>query len=72
VGERGWGGWRGKVGGLTMPIDTGNQFGCTVGQTDGHSSPDHTMSHADIQWDRTPSYSINAPQGLHMVRYGPS
>ena len=37
-----------------MPLDTGNQLQvvCTVGQTDGHSSSDHTMSRADIQWDR--------------------
>jgi len=37
------------VGGLTMPVDTGDQVVCTVGQTDGHSSPDHTMCRADIQ-----------------------
>jgi len=39
LGERGWGGW---VGGLMMPLDTGDQVVCTVGQTDGHRSPDHT------------------------------
>jgi len=43
VGE-GWGGWRGRVGGLTMLSDTGDKVMCTVGQTDGHSSPDHTTS----------------------------
>jgi len=42
----------GYVDGLMMPLDTDDQVVCTVGQTDGHSSPDHTMSHADIQWNR--------------------
>jgi len=42
----------GRVGGLMMPVVTGDQVVCTVGQTDGHSSPDHTTSSADIQWDR--------------------
>jgi len=51
VGGRGWGGWRG-VGGLTMPSDTDDQVLCTVGQTDGHSSPYHTTSCAGMQWDR--------------------
>jgi len=49
---RGWGGWRGRMGGLMMLSDTGDQVMCTVGQTDGHSSPDHTTSQADVQWDR--------------------
>jgi len=40
------------VGGFMMPVDTGNQGMCTVGQTDGHNSPDYTTSHADVQWDR--------------------
>jgi len=40
------------VGGLTMLSETGDQVVCTVGQTDGHSSPYHTMSCAGIQWDR--------------------
>jgi len=47
--ERG-GGWRGRVGGLTMLSDTGDQVVCTVGQTDGHSSPDHTTRRADVEW----------------------
>jgi len=47
-----WGGWKGRVGGLTMLSDTSNQVVCTVGQTDGHSIPDHTTSHTDVQWDR--------------------
>jgi len=51
-GESGWGEWRGRVGGLTMLTDTGDRVVCTVGQTDGHSSPKHTTSHADVQWDR--------------------
>jgi len=40
------------VGVLTMLSDTGDQVMCTVGQTDGHSIPDHTTSCADVQWDR--------------------
>ena len=44
--------WRGRVGGLTMPSDTGNLIVCTVGQTDDHSSPYHTTSRAGIHWDR--------------------
>jgi len=48
----GWGGWRGRVGGLTMLSDTGDQVVCTVDQTDGHNSSYHTTSRADIQWDR--------------------
>jgi len=39
----GWGGRRRRVGGLTMLSDTGDQVVCTVGQTDAHSSLDHTM-----------------------------
>jgi len=44
--------WVGRVGGLTMLLDTGDQVVCTVGQTDGHSSPDHTTNHAEVQWDK--------------------
>jgi len=44
--------WRGRVGGLTMPSDTGNQVMCTMGQTDGHSSPHHATSCAGVQWDK--------------------
>jgi len=40
------------VGELPMFSDTGNQVVCTVGQTDGHSSPYNTTSRADVQWDR--------------------
>jgi len=42
---------RGRVGVLTMPVNTGDQGVCTVGQTDGHSCPDHTMRRADIKWN---------------------
>jgi len=51
---KGVGRWKGvgRVGGLTMLSDTGNQVVCTVSQIDGHGSPDHTTSRADIQWDR--------------------
>jgi len=51
VGRRGWGGWRGKVGGSMMPLDTGNQVACTVVQTDGHSSPDHSTRGTDVKWN---------------------
>jgi len=50
VGER-WGGWRGRASGLMMPVDTASQVVCTVGQIDGHSSPDHTMRRAGIKWN---------------------
>jgi len=52
VGGRGWGGWMGRVSGFTMPVDIGEQVMCTVGQTDGHNSPDYTTSCADVQWDK--------------------
>jgi len=45
----GWGGWRGKVGGSTMPSDIGNQVVCTVGQTDGYSNPDHSTRRTDVK-----------------------
>jgi len=41
-----------RVGGFTMLVDTGDQVMCTVGQTDGHNSPDYTTNCADVQWDR--------------------
>jgi len=40
------------VGGLMLLSDTGDQVMCRVGQTDGHSRPDHTTSRADMQWER--------------------
>jgi len=53
------GGWEGgeedgggRVGGLTMLSDTGDQAVCTVGQADGHNSYHHATSHAGVQWDR--------------------
>jgi len=49
---RGWAGWRGRAGGLTMLSDTSDQVVCTVGQADGHSSPYHATSRAGVQWDR--------------------
>jgi len=49
AGGRMWGGRRGRVGGLTMLSDTGDQVVCTVGQIDAHSSPDHTMRRADVK-----------------------
>jgi len=49
---KGMGGWEGGNRILMMPSDTGDQVVCTVGQTDGHSRPDNTTNHADIQWDR--------------------
>jgi len=50
VGEE-WEGWRGRVGELMLLSDTGNQVVCTVGQTDGHSNPDHTTRRADVKWN---------------------
>jgi len=49
----GWGQARqiGRMGGLTMPVDTADQVVCTVGQTDGHSNPDHTTRRAGITWN---------------------
>jgi len=44
-----WRGWRGRVVGLTMPVNMGNQVVCTVGQTDDHSSPDHTTRHTGVR-----------------------
>jgi len=42
------------VGRLMMPVNTANQVVCTVGQKEGHSNLDHTMSlsQADVQWSR--------------------
>jgi len=66
---KGWDGVsrvEGRVGELTMPVDTGDQVVCTVGQTDGHSSSDKPYRSAMGQnW--TPSYPINpsrVSQGL--------
>jgi len=37
------------VGGLTQPV-AADQAVCPVGQTNAHSSTDHTTSLANIQW----------------------
>jgi len=39
----------GRVGWLMLLSDTGDQVVCTVGQTDGHNSPDHTTRRADFK-----------------------
>jgi len=59
----------GRVGGLTMSVDTANKVVCTISQTDSHSCPDHTTSRADIKWNSLGSYY--APQWLHRVCVGP-
>jgi len=71
----GWGGPRGRVGGLTMLSDTGDQVVCTVGQTDGHSSPDHTMRRADTKWNSLgPQATLlmhpSGPTGSVLVLHG--
>jgi len=33
-----------------LPNSVGDQAVCTVGQTDAHSSPDHTTRRADVEW----------------------
>jgi len=70
VGGRGWGGWRGRMGGLTMLSDTGEDTGdqvvCTVGQTGGQSSPDHTTKRADVKWN-----SLRSQATLLMHPSGP-
>jgi len=48
-------GWVGRVDGLTILLDTGDQVVCTVSQTNGHSSPYHTTNCAGVQWDRIAS-----------------
>jgi len=40
----------GRVGGLAMSVDTADQVACTVGQTDGHSSPENTTRRTDVKW----------------------
>jgi len=67
---RGWVGGRGREGGgLTLLVDTADQAVCPVDQTCGHSSPDHTTSQADVQWNSlgpqaTPLCFSLAPHGL--------
>jgi len=52
TGRRRVGRVEGRVSKLMMLSDTGDQVVYTVGQTDGHSSPYHTKSQVDVQWDR--------------------
>jgi len=70
-------GWEveGKVGGLTMPLDTGDQVAHTVDQTDSHSNPDHTMRRLDVQWDSLgPQATLlmhsSSPSGSELVLHG--
>ena len=56
-----------RVGELTMPVDTANQVVCTVGQTDGHSSPNHTTKRADVEWN-----SLGPQATLLMHSSGPT
>jgi len=74
---RRWAGGRrmGRVSGLTMPSNIGNQVVCTIGQTDGHSSPDHTMSRADNEWSSLgPQATLlmhpSGPTGSVLVLHG--
>jgi len=60
---------------ITMLSDTGDQVVCTVGQTDGHISPDHTMSRADVEWDSLgPQATLlmhpSGPTVSEMVQHG--
>jgi len=50
-----------------MLSNTGDQFVCTVGQTDGHSSPEHTMRRADVKWN-----SLGPQATLLMHTSGPT
>jgi len=75
VGGKGVGRVEGRVGRLTMPVDTANQVVCTVGQTDGHSSPDHITKnrHRVEQFAiGTTGHPINAPQWPLTVYVGPA
>jgi len=63
------------VGGLMMLSDRGDQVVCTVGQTDDHSSPDHTMRIADVEWNSLePQANLlmhpSAPKGSVLVLHG--
>jgi len=53
AGGRGRGEWRveGRVNGLMMPSDTGDQVVYTVDQTDGYSNHGHTTRRADVEWN---------------------
>jgi len=64
---------RGRVGGLMVLSDTGNQVVCMAGQTDGHNILDHTTRRARHLVDQfgTSGYPINASQWPHRVCVGP-
>jgi len=49
-------GWRGRVGGLTMLSDTGDQVVCTVDQTDGHTIPQVEQMSSGTVWDHRLPY----------------
>jgi len=63
------------VGGLMMLSDTGDQVVYTVGHTDAHSSPDHTIRRADIEWNSFgPQATLlmhpSGPTGSELVQHG--
>jgi len=65
----------GRVGGLMMLSDTGDQVVCTVGQTDSHSSPYHNTRRADFKWNSMEPHSTllkspSGPTGSVMVLHG--
>jgi len=62
------------VGGLTMPLDTGDQVVCTVGQTDDHSNSYYTTRRADIEWNSLGPHAtlLMPPQCPHRVCDGPA
>jgi len=71
---RGWVGRR-EGGGLMMLSDTGDQVVCMVGQTDAHSSPDHTMRRVDVEWNSLgPQATLlmqpSCPTGSELVQHG--
>jgi len=52
-------GWRERVGGLMMPVDTANQVVCTVGQkmaTAALTIPRGEQTLSGTVWDYRPSY----------------
>jgi len=53
---KGLGGW------VNDAVDTANQVVCTVGQIDGHSSPDHTKRRTDVELN---SLEPQATQLMH-------
>jgi len=57
-----------------MSSDTGDQVVCTVGQTDAHRNPDHTMRRADVKWNSLGPHATllmppSGPTGFVMVVY---